>query len=44
MDSIRREVLNKRIRGWEWVTQQLAELLESRRAEAERLLGPQRGE
>lgn len=44
MDSIQQNVLDKRIRGWEWVREQLAERHDFLMAEAERLLGPERGE
>lgn len=44
MDSIQRSVLDAKIKGWEWVREQFAAACARSRAEADRLLGPDRGE
>lgn len=36
--------LDEKIRGWEWVVSEFRRVREASRVEAERLLGPDRGE
>jgi len=44
MDSIERARLDAKVRGWQWVTDEFRALRARARAEADRLLGPDRGE
>lgn len=44
MDSIEIAITEQKIRGWEWVTDQLRAMVDEARAERDRLLGPDRGE
>lgn len=44
MDSIQRDVLDRKIAGWEWVRDEFDRLRTARIIEADRLLGPDRGE
>lgn len=44
MDPTTKSVLDKKIKGWNWVRAEFDRILAARRAEAERLLGPDRGE
>lgn len=36
--------LDQKVRGWEWVASEVRRVREACRAEADRLLGPERGE
>lgn len=44
MDSIDRAVIDKKVKGWGWVASEFARVAANLRAEADRLLGPDRGE